>query len=107
MTVEVIGMEKMKKLYEDDLYFLEAWRVNKDPWRCDKAPFMDYFIHEGLLFRNIKLCILMYSIRGNLIRELHNGGLIEHFGDDKTQYLVEERYYCLGIPKDVKRWVEC
>ena len=93
MTMEVTRLEGMKDLYEFGLDFVESWKACKDPWRCNKTPYLDYFIQEGFLFKNHQLCIPRGSMRDNLIRELHNGWLSGHFGMDKTKELLEEHYY--------------
>jgi hypothetical protein len=41
-------------------------------------------IHEGLLFKGNQLCIPKCSMRENLLKEKHNGGLAGHFGHDNT-----------------------
>ena len=41
-------------------------------------------IQDGLLFRNSQLCISKFSMRDNLIKVKHSGGLAGHFGHDKT-----------------------
>jgi hypothetical protein len=65
-----------------------------------------FSLKEGFLFKNHQQYIPRGSMRENMIRELHNGGLSGHFGVDETKAFVEECYYWLGMAKDVKKWVE-
>ena len=69
--------------------------------------FLDYHIQEGFLFKNYQLCIPQGSMRLNLIKEIHGGGLGAHFGMDKTTTLVKERYFKSSITKDVRKFFEC
>jgi hypothetical protein len=73
----------------------------------DQTPFLDYHIQEEFLFKNQQLCIPQSSLRLNLIRELHSGGLGGHCGMEKTTMLVKEQYFCPIINKDVIKIVEC
>jgi hypothetical protein len=41
-------------------------------------------IQDRFLFRGNQLCILNCSMRENLLKEKHSGGLARHFGHDKT-----------------------
>jgi hypothetical protein len=41
-------------------------------------------IQERLLFKGNQLCILKCSMREDLLKEKHSGGLVRHFGHDKT-----------------------
>jgi hypothetical protein len=41
-------------------------------------------IQDRLLFKGNQLCILNCSMRENLLKEKHSGGLAGHFGHDKT-----------------------
>jgi hypothetical protein len=41
-------------------------------------------IQDGLLFKGNQLCIPNCSMRENLLKEKHSGGLAGHFGHDKT-----------------------
>lgn len=79
----------MKKFYEIDANFAEAWKSNKEPWSGEQIPFLGCFIQEGFLFRNQQLCIPRGSMRENLVREMHNGVLGGHLGMDKIYALVE------------------
>jgi hypothetical protein len=54
-------------------------------------------IQEGLLFRGNQLCIPIFSVRENLLKEKHNGGLAGHFGHDKTFAKMSESYFWLGM----------
>ena len=53
----------------------------------------EFMIQDGLLFRNNQLCIPKCSMRENLIREKHSGGLAGHFGHDKTFEQLQHFYY--------------
>jgi hypothetical protein len=63
-------------------------------------------IQEGLLFRGNQLCIPNCSMRENLVKEKHSGGLAGHFGHDKTFAKLSESYFWPGMRADVKRFVD-
>ena len=50
-------------------------------------------IQDGFLFRNNQVCIPKCSMRENLIREKHSGGLAGRFGHDKTFEQIQHFYY--------------
>jgi hypothetical protein len=50
-------------------------------------------IQEGLLFKGNQLCIPKCSMRDNLLKENHSGGLARHFGHDKTFAQLRSSYY--------------
>jgi hypothetical protein len=43
-----------------------------------------YLIQDGLLFKGCQLCIPKCSMRENLLKEKHSGGLAGHFGHEKN-----------------------
>ena len=67
-----------------DPNFSKAWREYRSPNLSDHmSKYYKYFIKEGILFKGIYLCIPRSSMRVELIKEKHCGGLARHFGIDK------------------------
>jgi len=83
-TIQVLGFEHLKDLYEVDADFKEAYEACQNPLLRDNSSWLDYNMQEGLLFKGGQLCIPECSMREKLIQEKHNGGLAEHCGIDKT-----------------------
>jgi hypothetical protein len=104
--VKTLGFENLKGMYAKDADFAEAYEAAENPVLRDRSPWMDYMIKEGLLFRGNRLCIPNCSMRENLVREKHSGGLAGHFGHDKTFAKLSESYYWPGMREDVKRFVD-
>jgi len=60
-------------------------------------------VTEGYLFKEGKLCIPQGTHRKLLVKESHEGGLMGHFGVDKTLDLLKEKFYWPHMRKDVQR----
>jgi hypothetical protein len=45
-------------------------------------------------------------MRENLLKEKHSGGLVGHFGHDKTFSKLNESYFWPGIRADIKRFMD-
>ena len=70
MKVEVLGFDEMKELYDVDPNFSMVWRECRAPNIIDHiSKYYEYFIHEGILFKGIQLCIPRSSMMLNLIKE--------------------------------------
>ena len=82
--VQVLGFEYLRDLYETDSDFKSAYRACKNPVEVSRELWTEYMLQDGLLFKNSKLCIPSCSMRENMIQEKHNGGMVGHFGSDKT-----------------------
>ena len=94
MKVEVLHFDEIKELYDTDPDFSKAWRECRAPNLIDYvSKYDENFILEGMLFKGIQLCIPRSSMRLNLIKEKHSGGLARHFRIDKTLSLVENKCY--------------
>jgi hypothetical protein len=95
--VKTLGFENLKDMYAGDADFEKHTRQLRIPVLRDRSPWMDYIIQEGLLFRGNQLCIPNFSMRENLVKEKHSGGLAGHFGHDKTFAKLSESYYWPGM----------
>nr|KYP69682.1 Transposon Ty3-I Gag-Pol polyprotein [Cajanus cajan] len=84
---QILGFDNLKELYELDQDFQSIFA------KCLQKPFDGFYLLEGYLFRMGKLCIPQGSIRKLLVKESHEGGLMGHFGVDKTLSLLKSKFY--------------
>ena len=91
--IQVLGFDFLKELYETDSDFKEAFETCNNPILTDRSEWLDYFLQDGLLFNRNQLCIPNCSMRENLIKEKHSGGLAGHFDIDKTYEQLNRFYF--------------
>jgi hypothetical protein len=82
--VKTLGFDNLKEMYKDDPYFKEAYEASENPILRERSHWIDYMIQDGLLSRGNQLCIPKCSMRENLLKVKHSGGLVGHFSHDKT-----------------------
>lgn len=82
MQSRVLGFDSFKQHYENDAFFGDIWK------RCMIAPFKEYVMQEGFLFRGNKLCISDCSLHAMIITEELAGGLGGQFEVDKTMSTI-------------------
>ncbi|GJX68055.1 putative CCCH-type zinc finger family protein [Tanacetum coccineum] len=99
MQVSVLGFEKIKELYQEDGFFSKV--INQ----CTNGPYKEFIFQEGFLFRGNRLCIPECSLRFEIIKETHEGGLGGHFGRDKTVALLKDRFFWPKMMKDVNHYI--
>jgi Integrase zinc binding domain len=87
MKVNIFRFEEIKELYVDD----ELFGKIKD--ECAKGSYKEFMVNDGYLFYDNRLCIPNYSLRWQIIKEVHDGGLSGYFGRDKTDALLQDRFY--------------
>ena len=87
LDTKILGFEHIQELYACDSDFHEIFKA------CEKVGFGKYFKHEGFLFKSNRLCVPICSLRELLVREAHCGGLMGHFGIDKTYETLHEHFY--------------
>ena len=80
-------------LYPQDPDIGEAWKDCIEFITLDKTKWLDFIIQDGMFFKGSHLCIPINSMRENLIKEKHSGGLDGYFLRDKTIALVAKNYY--------------
>jgi hypothetical protein len=91
--VKTMGFEHLKDMYCDDPDFKEAYESCANPVLRDGSQWTEYMIQEILFFKGNQLCIPKYSMRDNLLKEKHSGGLDGDFGHDKTFVQLSSSYY--------------
>jgi hypothetical protein len=104
--VRTLGFDDLKDMYADDLDFKEAYEAAENLVLRDKSQWVEYVIHDGLLFKGNQLCIPNCSMRENLLKEKHIGGLAGHFCHDKTFAKLSESYFWPGMWSEVKKFVD-
>ena len=73
--VMTLGFDDLKDMSVDDPDFKEAYEAVENPVLRDSSKWAEYMIQEGLLFKGNQLCISNCSMRENLLKEKHSGGL--------------------------------
>ncbi|KAG7564224.1 Retrotransposon gag domain [Arabidopsis suecica] len=99
MEARVLGFEGIKGVYQEDPEFGESYRDH------GKGIHSRFYIQDGFLFRDKRLCIPAGSIRTLLMQESHGGGLTGHFGVTKTLEVLKEHFYWPKMKRMVEKFV--
>jgi len=83
LIAQILGFDNIPKLYEYDQDFASTFGSSKH--RAQGG----FYISKGYLFREGKICIPQGTYRKFLVKESHEGGLMSHFGVDKTFDLLK------------------
>ncbi|KAK1602073.1 hypothetical protein QYE76_017116 [Lolium multiflorum] len=98
LEFHILGLEEIKELYPSDAFFGPIFE------KCSiDRGFDDFYLHDGYLFKANKVCIPESSLRKLLLQESHGGGLMGHFGRDKTLSMLSTHYYWPRMKRDVER----
>ncbi|GKA17093.1 RNA-directed DNA polymerase [Tanacetum coccineum] len=87
-------------IVRNDPDFREIWS------KCDNGPFQQFSKLDGYLFKGVRLCIPLCSLRETIVLEGLAGGLAGHFMRDKTLALLCEQFYWPNMERDVNRLLE-
>lgn len=93
----VPGFATFSELYVTDSFFSKIWQD------VEQGVTSDYSVHEGFLFKGLRICVPECSLRLQILHELHNEG---HVGRDRTLQLVTASYFWPSLRRDVERFVE-
>ncbi|XP_048228312.1 uncharacterized protein LOC125369576 [Ricinus communis] len=97
LETKLLGFEYIKDLYVDDHDFGSIFHA------CEHGAIDKFYRHDGFLFKEKRLCIPMCSMRELLVRESHEGGLMGHFGVQKTLDVLHDHFYWPKMKSDVNR----
>ncbi|GJW74936.1 putative nucleotidyltransferase, ribonuclease H [Tanacetum coccineum] len=97
MQVDVPGLDVIRNIVAVDPYFLVVLHG------VQAGEKLDFFLHNGFLFKGNQLCIPDSSLRLQIIKELHGEG---HVSRDHTLQLVQASYFWPTMRKDVDRYVK-
>jgi hypothetical protein len=100
MNTRFLGFEYVKELYANDSDFFETYKA------CRHSAFDNFYMMDGYLFKENRLCVLASSFGELLVRETYKGGLIGHFGVAKTLDILYGYFYWLEMKRDVQRIYE-
>ncbi|GJW19099.1 putative nucleotidyltransferase, ribonuclease H [Tanacetum coccineum] len=97
MQVDVPGLDVIRNMVAVDPYFSVVLQG------VQAGEKLDFFLHNGFLFKGNQLCIPDSSLRFQIIKELHGEG---HVGRDHTLQLVQASYFWPTMRKEVDRYVK-
>jgi hypothetical protein len=62
-------------------------------------------LHDSLLYHVNKLCVPASSVHLLFLREVHEGGLMGHFGVKKIEYVLAAHFFWPKMRHDMERYV--
>jgi ribonuclease HI len=77
--VNTLGFDGLKDMYKEDVDFRDAYVAYENTVSNNRIQWLNYMIQQGFLLKDSKLCIARCSMRENLIKEKHSGGLSGHW----------------------------
>ena len=93
-------------MYRDDADFKDSYAACENIVASNISQWLDYMIQEEMMSKNNKLCIPKCSMRENLTKEQHSGGISRDFGQDRNFSQVNAFYYWLGMQNQVNNVLE-
>jgi hypothetical protein len=103
--VKTLGFDSLKDMYRDGSNFRDAYEACEYHVLRDISQWIEHLIRDGLLFKGNQLCIPKSSMRENLLKEKHSGGLARDFGHEKMFAQLNSLYYWPGMRKYMKKFV--
>jgi len=97
LETKFLSFDHIKDFYEKDDDFASIYG------ECHQGGSKDFYLSNQYLFKGKRLCIPQGSLRASLIREAHEGGLMGHFGTNKTLEVLKEHFYWPHMRKHVDR----
>jgi len=89
LGAQILGFENIPELYKEDQDFAPTFV------ECQHRAQGGFYISEGYLFKEGKLYISQRTRRKLFVKEEHEGGVMGHFGVDKTNELFKKKILLL------------
>jgi hypothetical protein len=100
LDCRLFELESIKEQYALDPNFKDVLLNCREGRTWNK-----FVINDGLLFRANCLCIPVGSVHHLLLLEAHGGGLMGHFGAQKTEDILTTHFFWPKMRRDVERFM--
>jgi len=87
VEAKILRFKLLKELYADDSDFGNIYK------ECENGAFEDFYKHDEFLFKGHKLCAPKSSLQELFMKESHEGGLMRHFGVQKTLDMLHDNFF--------------
>jgi len=84
---QILGFDNICELHIYDPFFAIIYHD------CLIKSQGGFYLSNGYLFKEDRICIPLGSHRKLLIKEMHDGGLMGHFGVAKTLVMLKEKFF--------------
>ena len=96
MNTRLLGFEYVKELYVNDSTFAEIYNA------CGHSTFGKFYLMDGYLFKENKLCVPASFLYELLVRGAHEGGLMGRFGVVRILNVLHGHFYWLKMKRNVQ-----
>jgi len=93
---QILGFDNICELYIHDPFFATIYH------NCLTKSQGGFYLSNGYLFKEGRLCIPLGSHRKLLIKEMHEGGLMGHFGVAKTLAMLKEKFFWPHMIREIQ-----
>jgi len=97
LGAQSLGFQNIPELYKENQDFAPTFA------KCQHRAQRGFYVFEGYLFKEGKLCIPQGTYRKLLVKESHEGGLMSYFGVDKTLEFLKGKFFWPHMRKKVQR----
>ena len=94
---QILGFDNICELYSQDPFFAPIYS------NCLNKSRGGFYVSNGYLFKEARLCVPCGSHRKLLIIEMHEGGLMGHFGVAKTLAMLKEKFFWPHMKRDIQK----
>jgi len=94
LRAQILGFDHIHELYSQDVEFSTIYK------ECLQKSQVGLYVYKGYLFKEENVCIPQGSHRKLLLKEMHEGEVMGHFGVDKTLNMFKEKFVWPHMRRD-------